>query len=449
MNTLSVFRSSRVVTTEGTQAASVVVQGGRIVGIESVVDVPAGATLVDCGDAALLPGIVDSHAHINEPGRTEWEGFQTATSAAAAGGITTVVDMPLNSIPATVTLAALDTKAASARGQCEIDYGLWGGVIPGNAAELSRMAAAGALGFKAFLCHSGVDEFPNATRADLERALPLLRDAGVPLLVHAELIDSEPPAAGDARAYASYLRSRPASWEVAAVRMMVELCRAHGAPVHIVHLSSADALDDIARAKDEGLPFTVETCPHYLTFAAEEIAPGATHFKCAPPIRERGNRERLWDAVRSGLVDLVVSDHSPCTPGLKRLEEGDFMGAWGGIAGLQFSLSSVWTGAKARGLSLDALVARMCLAPARLTGLSDRKGGIRVGADADLVVFAPEERFTVQERDVRHRHGLTPYCGLELTGRVRQTYLRGACIFDHTASVAPRRAGAWQHRGTR
>ncbi|MHA7631693.1 allantoinase AllB [Corallococcus sp. M7] len=444
---VTVFRSERVVTPEGTRAAAVVVRDGRIEGIHANVDVPKDAQVVDLGRDALLPGIVDSHAHINEPGRTDWEGFATATAAAAAGGITTVVDMPLNSIPATTSLAALRTKAEAASGQCAIDYGLWGGVIPGNANELQSMVDAGAPGFKCFLVHSGVDEFPAATREVLDAAMPILAKAGVPLLVHAELTDHEPPFAGDVRAYASYLASRPAAWEVDAIRMMIDLCRKHRDPVHIVHLSAADALDDIAKAKAEGLPFTVETCPHYLTFTAEEIEAGATHFKCAPPIREAANRERLWDAVKSGLIDLVVSDHSPCTPALKKLEAGDFSGAWGGIAGLQLSVSAVWTGMRAHGMSLDALVDRMAHRTAKLAGLSGRKGAIRPGLDADFVVFAPEARFKVAPEDIRHRHRLTPYAGRELEGRVMRTYLRGQRIFDATEGLTGPRIGQWLPRG--
>ena len=446
MSGVTLFRSERVVTPEGTRAATVVVRDGRIEGVENAVSVPSGARVLDLGRSVLLAGIVDCHAHVNEPGRTEWEGFATATSAAAAGGITTVVDMPLNSIPATTSLAALQTKAEAAEGQCAIDFGLWGGVVPGNLAALEPMARAGALGFKAFLCHSGVEEFPRAGLADLERALPVLARAGVPLLVHAELADLETPPEGDARAYSSYLRSRPASWEVNAVRAMIALCRTHRAAVHIVHLSAADALEDIARAKDEGLPFTVETCPHYLTFAAEDIEAGATHFKCAPPIRERENRERLWEAVGSGLIDLVVSDHSPCTPSLKKLDSGDFAGAWGGISGLQLSLSAVWTGFASHGLALETLSERMSQRTAKLAGLGGRKGSLRKGYDADLVVFAPEEVFTVRAEDLRHRHKVTPYLGRALRGRVQQTYVRGERVFDLAGAPCVTGRGQQQRR---
>jgi len=423
------YRSQRVVTPDGIRDTHVVVEGETIVGLSETVDARSG-TLVDLGDAALLPGIVDCHAHVNEPGRTEWEGFTTATSAAAAGGITTLVDMPLNSIPATTSREALATKAAAAAGQCAVDYGFWGGVVPGNQGELLPMVEAGALGFKAFLIHSGVDEFPMSRREDLARAMPLLAQAGVPLLVHAEKTDHEGEPEGDPRRYETYLRSRPQSWEVEAIRMMIDLCREHRCRVHVVHLSAADALEDIRRAKEEGLPFTVETCPHYLSFAAEEIPDGATFFKCAPPIREAENRERLWEAVESGLIDLVVSDHSPCTPALKKLEAGDFAHAWGGIAGLQLSVAAVWSGMRARGMGLDVLAERMARRPALLAGLSARKGSIEKGKDADLLVFDPDATHAVTAEEIRHRHKVSPYVGKTLHGRVVRTILRGETVFE-------------------
>jgi allantoinase len=417
-----------VVTPSGIRAAHVIVSDGRILDVVDTVD--SRLPVEDLGEAALLPGIVDCHAHVNEPGRTDWEGFATATLAAAAGGITTLVDMPLNSIPATTTRAALATKAKAAKGQCAVDYGFWGGVIPGNQDELLGMVDAGALGFKAFLIHSGVDEFPMSRREDLNLAMPKLAQAGVPLLVHAEKTAHETEPSGDPHRYATFLASRPPSWEVDAIRMMIALCREHRCRVHVVHLSAADALEDLQRAKDAGLPITVETCPHYLTFAAEEIPDGATHFKCAPPIREAANRERLWEAVRSGLIDLVVSDHSPCTPMLKKLEEGDFAHAWGGIAGLQFSMSAVWSGMRARGMDLSTLAERMALAPARLAGLDHRKGSLEKGKDADLLVFDPEGSRRVLPDEIRHRHKVSPYIGKAVAGRVLRTVLRGEPVFD-------------------
>ena len=447
-----VVRSRRVVLPGGVRPAEVVIRDGLI----SEVRPPAhGASagvaseeVVDLGELALLPALVDCHAHINEPGRTEWEGFETATRAAAAGGIGMVVDMPLNSIPATTTLDALKVKAREAEGRCAVDYGFWGGVVPGNVGELEPMVRAGARGFKCFLVHSGVDEFPMATRADLDLAMPVLARLGVPLLVHAELdpgvvAEAAGGSARDVRRYETYLRSRPASWEVEAIRMMIALCRQHRCRVHIVHLSAADALPDIAAAKAEGLPFTVETCPHYLTFSAEEIVEGATHFKCAPPIRERENRERLWDAVRSGVIDFVVSDHSPCTPVLKRREEGDFDAAWGGISSIQFSLPAVWAGMCERGMDLHDLAVRMCERTADFAGVGDRRGRIAPGFEANLVVFDPDASVSPAAADVLHRHPLTPYEGRALRGRVLSTMLRAEPVYEHGRFTEGAPKGRW------
>lgn len=437
--------SRRVVTDSGLREAAVVVSDGRVEAVLSSAKVPQGVDITNVGDQVVMPGVVDCHAHINEPGRTEWEGFETATRAAAAGGISTVVDMPLNSIPATTTLEALRTKAAAAEGRCAIDYGFWGGVIPGNVGELDGMVDAGVTGFKCFLIHSGVDEFPHVTREDLDKAMPVLARRNVPLIVHAELTEHEGAPQGDTRTYQSYLASRPRRWEDDAIRMMVELCRKHRCRVHIVHLSSSDALADIAAAKREGLPFTVETCPHYLTFDAEHIPDGATHLKCAPPIREAENREKLWDALARGTIDMVVSDHSPCTPALKHLERGDFAAAWGGIASLQFSLPAVWTGMRARGHGLEQLARWMCRNPARLTGLEGVKGTLTPGTDADLLVFDPEASFTPEPSRVLHRHPLTPYSGLKLQGVVERTYVRGVPVF--TRGEPPQRpTGRWVRR---
>ncbi|SEU34148.1 allantoinase AllB [Stigmatella erecta] len=437
--------SQRVVTESGVREAAVVIREGKVAAVLPLSEVPAGLPVEHVGQKAVMPGVVDCHAHINEPGRTEWEGFETATRAAASGGITTVVDMPLNSIPATTTLAALQLKAAAAEGHCAIDYGFWGGVIPGNGAELEAMAGAGVTGFKCFLIHSGVDEFPHTTREDLERALPVLARCGVPLIVHAELTPDEKPPQGDTRTYRSYLESRPRQWEDDAIRMMVELCRKHRTRVHIVHLSSSDALPDIAAARREGLPFSVETCPHYLTFDAEHIPDGATFLKCAPPIREAENREKLWEGLARGDIDMVVSDHSPCTPALKHLDKGDFSAAWGGIASLQFSLPAVWTGMRERGHGLEALVRWMCRHPARLIGLEGTKGGLTPGADADLLVFDPDATFTPEAAHVRHRHKLTPYAGRALHGVVERTYLRGEPVYTEGAFAA-RPGGRWVRR---
>ncbi|MCA1567434.1 MAG: allantoinase AllB [Acidobacteria bacterium] len=436
-----VIRSRRVVTPDGIVPASVRVREGRIVAVGALEDVPDNCPLVEVDDgAALLPGLVDTHVHINEPGRTDWEGFNTATRAAAAGGVTTLVEMPLNSIPATTTRDHLETKraAAAAAGKCYVDVGFWGGVVPGNTAELPRMFEGGVFGFKCFLVPSGVDEFAHVSEDDLRAAMPELARMGALLIVHAEtpapieaaLADTAGATADDARRYETFLRSRPKAAEDEAVALMIRLCRETGARVHIVHHSSSSSLALLRAAKDEGLPFTVETCPHYLTFAAEDVPDGATEFKCCPPVRERANRERLWDALDAGTLDLIVSDHSPCPPEMKRREEGDFLKAWGGIASLQLRLPAVWTEARARGHSIERVVEWLAAAPARLVELDGRKGAIRVGCDADLVVFRPDEQFRVEPSMLHHRHKLTPYAGRTLSGVVEATFLRGAKIYE-------------------
>ncbi|QSQ23653.1 allantoinase AllB [Pyxidicoccus parkwayensis] len=442
-----VLRSRRVVTPGGLREAAVVVKDGKVAAVVAPSEIPAGLPVTDVGDKVVMPGVVDSHAHINEPGRTEWEGFETATRAAAAGGITTVVDMPLNSLPPTTTLDALKLKASTAEGRCMVDHAFWGGVIPGNADQLEALIDAGISGFKCFLCPSGVDEFPHSDRAVLDVAMPVLARRGVPLIVHAEL---ESPvrrgaAQADPRTYRGYLESRPKRWENDAIRMMVELARKHGTRVHIVHLSSAEALPILRDARREGLPVSVETCPHYLSFTAEEIQDGATHFKCAPPIREADNRERLWTGLAQGDIELVVSDHSPCTPALKHLEKGDFGAAWGGIASLQLSLPAVWTEARKRGLGLEQLVRWMCEAPAKLVGLEGVKGALVPGADADLVVFDAEASFPVEASRLLHRHPITPYAGRTLYGVVEMTFLRGMKIHERGQPL-PHPVGRWVRR---
>jgi allantoinase len=428
------IRSRRVVTPEGTRAATLHLEGERIAAIE-----PYGAADVDYGDLVVMPGLVDSHVHVNEPGRTEWEGFRTATRAAAAGGITTIVDMPLNSIPATTTLAAFETKREALAGQCVIDVALWGGVVPGNRRELKPMLDGGARGFKCFLVDSGVDEFPHVDERALREAAIELAPTGAPLLVHAELGEHLEPVRGDPDEYVSYLRSRPAQAENAAIELLLRVCRETGARIHIVHLSSAGALEILQRAKDERLPMTAETTPHYLHFEAESVPRGRTEFKCAPPIRERDNRERLWGGLASGLLDLVVSDHSPCTPALK---EGNFQQAWGGIAGLQLVLPIVWTNARARSFSLDDLARWCCASPARLARL-DRKGSIEPGRDADFVVWSPEERFLVTPEIIEHRHKTTPYLGESLYGAVKETWLRGTVVQESSGQVPTPSSGGY------
>jgi allantoinase len=402
---------------------------------------------MDAGDLVVLPGLVDSHVHINDPGRAEWEGFEHATRAAAAGGVTTIVDMPLNSLPPTIDVEAFEAKQRAAKGRAFVDVGFWGGVVPGSGGHLDALYRAGVCGFKCFLAPSGVDEFPPVTEADLREVAPLLERLGAPLLVHAELpvflrdprstpsVDVGRDPSPDPTRYATWLASRPQEAEDAAIDLLIQLARDYALRVHVVHLASARALPRLEAARREMLPVSVETCPHYLQFAAEEIPDGATSFKCAPPIRERANREGLWEGLRRGTIDLVASDHSPSPPALKRLEDGDFVGAWGGIASLQVGAAATWSGAVERGFGIAHLVRWMAEAPARLAGLSGRKGAIAPGHDADLVFWDAEATFAVDARALYHRHPITPYAGMRLRGVVVKTLLRGEVIFEDGASL--------------
>jgi allantoinase len=439
--------SERVVGPGGVAPGCVQVRDGRVVGVQAAA--PLGATVHDVGQLVVMAGLVDTHVHVNEPGRTEWEGFESATRAAAAGGVTTIIDMPLNSIPATTSVAALLTKAEALHGRGFVDVGLWGGVVPGNQGQLEPMVREGALGFKCFMVDSGVDEFGWVDRPQLEAAMQVLALTPAPLLVHAELAAPLDQARRDlaaaplsARQYQRYLSSRPPSAETQAIELLVELCSTTRARTHVVHLSSADALTLVRRARDAGLPFSAETTPHYLRLVAEDIADGHTEFKCAPPIRERANREALWKGLDEGTLSMVVTDHSPCTPELKRLDLGDFEGAWGGIASLQVGLPVVWTEARARGYTVPQLCRWMSEVPAALAGLQGRKGALVPGADADLVVWDPEASFTVTREQLLHRHPLTPYLGQRLFGVVHETYLRGQRVFGEGA-VAVRPMGVW------
>jgi allantoinase len=426
------LHSERTVTPEGIEDAWVVVREGKIL---AVLDVePEGIQIQELHNLVLMPGLIDSHVHINEPGRTEWEGFETATKAAARGGITTLVDMPLNSSPVTTTLAAFEQKLSAANGRMLVNCGFYGGLIPGNTADLEPLLKAGVLGIKAFLSHSGIDEFPNATEADLRAGMPIIAKYGVPLLVHCELVSDHPamhimdthPNAHDA-----WLRSRPKSWENEAVALMIRLCRETGCKTHIVHLSSAEAVPLLQAAIAEGLPITVETCPHYLVFSAEEISDGQTIFKCAPPIREKANNEMLWDALRSGLISMIVTDHSPATPSLKGLEDGRFREAWGGIASLQFSLPAVWTAAQERGFGLLDITKWMSSNVAKFLGLDGHKGKIATGFDADFVVWAPDEKCATEREAIAHRHPVSPYVDRALFGNIYQTYVGGQIAYEH------------------
>lgn len=416
-----VFRARRAITPEGERSCEVGVEGGRIVAVGSGL---SGDRVVELGDdVVLLPGLVDTHVHVNDPGRSEWEGFETATRAAAAGGITTIVDMPLNSLPSTVDVPSLAVKRKTAEGRVHVDAGFWGGAVPGNRGDLRALHDAGVFGFKCFLSDSGVDEFPPLSEAELVACLTELAGLGAMMLVHAE----DPAAIGHAphsARYRDFLRSRPSEAENRAIARLIEAARRTGARVHVLHLSSSDSLPMIARARAEGVPLTVETCPHYLTFAAEEIADGETRFKCCPPIRESAHRDLLWQGLRDGVIDCVVSDHSPCTAELKRLDTGDFGAAWGGISGLQVGLSAVWTEARRRGCALTDVVRWMAERPASLAGLP-AKGRIASGRDADFCVFAPGEEFVVEAGNLWHRNPVTAYDGRRLVGVVRSTWLRG------------------------
>ena len=432
MSTL-VLRSQCVVTPEGERAAAILIENGCISALLSYgAEVAAATEVIDVGDLAILPGVIDPHVHINEPGRTEWEGFATATRAALAGGLTSLVDMPLNSAPVTTSVANLELKRAATRGQLHTNVGFWGGVVPGNSAEIEPLIAAGVLGFKAFLTHSGIDDFPNATEADLRRVMPMLARHRLPLLVHCELSeDNDEWKQNDRRSYPNYLASRPKKWEDDAVALMIRLCEEFNCPVHIVHLSSANSIAPIAAAKARGLPLTVETGQHYLYFNAEDIADGQTQFKCAPPIREKANNDQLWAALQAGIIDFVATDHSPAPPDLKQLASGDFTTAWGGIASLQLALPVLWTAARRRGATLSDMARWLSANPAKLAGQSQRKGQIAVGFDADLIVFDAGKSFVVSAEMIEHKHKVSPYICQELWGVVEQTFLRGERVFQH------------------
>jgi allantoinase len=417
--------SQRVLTPAGMGPAVVLVDGGRIIQVTD--RVPLGWASENLGDAVLMAGIVDSHVHVNEPGRTEWEGWETATRAAARGGVCVLADMPLNSAPVTTSRAALAEKIASMEGKLWMDCALWGGVVPGNVDELAGMAQDGVAGFKAFLCHSGIDDFPAVDRGDLRRAMPILKGCGVPFLFHAELEGEIPPGldAYSVQQYIWWLHSRPREWEDKAIELVIEMVEETGCPAHIVHLSSASALPMLKKARAKGLPITVETCPHYLCLSAEDIGDGLTEYKCAPPIRGRDNREGLWAGLRDGIIDQVVTDHSPCVPNMKHRELGDFEAAWGGIASLQLGLASVWTEGQKRGHSIVDLSRWMSRAPAKLLGLGPLGGTLQAGARADLVSWRPEASFTVEAQNLLQRHPLTPYLGHQLHGCVDNTWVRG------------------------
>ena len=433
-----VIRGERVVTPEGEFAAAIHIRSGVIAAIAAPDRVPPGVPVYDARGSVVMPGVIDTHVHLNEPGRTEWEGFSSGTRSAAAGGVTTLIEMPLNSIPSTTNPAAFREKVGAAAGKLSVDVGFWGGVVPGNADQLAPLWEAGVFGFKCFLVPSGTEEFPCVAESDLRAALPHLAALGATLLVHAELpgpieqaLRKLPKEAASPTQHRSWLAARPRSAENEAIALLLQCSREFHARIHIVHLSCSDAIPLLRQARSDGLAISVETCPHYLTFTSDEIADRATEFKCAPPLRERENREKLWEAMAEGTIDMIATDHAPCPPGMKLPDEGDFLRAWGGIASLQLSLPAVWTAAGPRGYSVTHMANWLCRNPARLAGIERRKGSIAVGCDADLVVWDPDAIFKVDPERLHHRHKITPYAGRELAGVVEATFLRGRQIFDH------------------
>lgn len=397
---------------------------------------------VDHSGHIIMPGIIDAHVHINEPGRTEWEGFDTATQAAAAGGITTLIEMPLNAHPVTTTAAAYYEKQTAAQGKLHVNAGFYGGLVPGNINELEDLIKAGVLGIKCFLTHSGIDEFPNVTEADLDAAMPIIAKYKLPLLVHCELDgDCDHSLATHPTSYTAYLASRPRQWENNAVAMMIRLCRKHDCRVHIVHVSSSDALALIAEAKKEGLPISAETCAHYLYFNAEEIPDGACIYKCAPPIREKENNQRLKEALLSGVLDFITTDHSPAPANIKEMETGNLQKAWGGIAGLQFLLPASWTALREM-MPIEKFIPLITSHPAAFAGLGQRKGQIAVGYDADLLIWSPDEEKKVESADILFRHKISPYIGCTLSGVVKQTIVNGETVFNHNL-IINKNKGEW------
>ncbi|KPJ15053.1 Allantoinase [Papilio machaon] len=443
---LQLFLSKRVVTATGEADGGVLVQNGQIQDIltreqaNTFIAENEDIKVVDGGDLALMAGVVDSHVHVNEPGRTAWEGFRTATSAAAAGGITTIVDMPLNSIPPTTTLENLKVKASSAQGNVFVDVGFWGGVIVDNQDSLKDLVKAGVVGFKCFLCPSGVDEFPNVEAKDLEKAFAALEGTGSLLAFHAEVQEDNEEIEKkifkkDPEEYTTYLESRPPKMELDAISLISSFLNKTNVRVHVVHVSSASVVPLLNKARQQRVAagntawrggVTAETCHHYLSISAEQIPRGRSEYKCAPPIRDLDNKEKLWQYLLDDKLDMVVSDHSPCTPELKCSNN---LEAWGGISSVQFGLSLFWTEASARGLDLTSISKYMCSAPAQLCGIQHRKGALKPGLDADIIFFDPDAQFTVTADIIRHKNKLTPYIGKTLKGVVKKTYLRGELIY--------------------
>jgi allantoinase len=427
------IKSKNILTPSGMMDGYVLISDGKISDVVTAIPSEINFDVDDVGESVVMPGVIDPHVHINEPGRTDWEGFNTATRAAAAGGVTTLIEMPLNASPVTTTKNNFQLKLDATKNQLHVNCGFWGGVVPDNYNDLEELLQSGVFGLKAFLTHSGIDEFPNTTNEHLHKALLLLKKYNKPLLVHCELdalhsglklLEDNPDS------YVAYMKSRPPIWEDNAIKRMIVLCRETGARVHIVHLSSANTLDLIRKAKEEGLPLTVETAQHYLFFTAEKIPDGGTEYKCAPPIRQKANNELLWEALLDGTIDFVATDHSPAPPEMKEIASGNFMKAWGGIAGLQFALSALWTKASMRKIPLTTIAKWLCENPAKFTQLST-KGKIEKNFDADIVVWDPNKKFIVKESNVQHKHKLTPYLNLGLSGVIEQTYVGGIKVFDN------------------
>lgn len=433
------IHSKRVMLASGLQDASILIDNGKITSIiEGKADKTMARTLVHAGDSVVMPGLIDCHVHINEPGRSYWEGFETATQAAAAGGVTSLVDMPLNSTPVTTSVNNLRKKAEAARGKLFVNCAFWGGIVPGNSSELEALLKAGVPGFKVFLTHSGIEDFPNTSLKELEKIAPVLAKYNVPLLVHAELESANPAIRElekDPCSYPAYLHSRPRSWEDQAIKAMIDLCEKHRLRVHIVHLSSSDSIEQIRVARNKNLPLSVETCPHYLYFNAEKIPDADTRFKCAPPIREKENNDQLWKALEEGLIDFIVTDHSPAPPEIKEQLSGNLKDAWGGIASLQFSLPVMWTLCLQHKIPLQQISQWMSTRIADFMGWKN-KGRIEIGADADLVIWSPEKKIKVSKNLIRFKHKITPYEGELLSGLIEKTYVGGNLVYDRGSFVS-------------
>lgn len=427
----SIFHSKNVLTPVGIKEAYIFIEDGKITDVTEKYSGNASMSIEDFGDKVIMPGIIDTHVHINEPGRTDWEGFLTATKSAAAGGITTLIDMPLNSSPVTIDRASFEEKLISTKDKLYVNVGFYGGLIHGNSGEVKKLIEDGVTGIKAFMIDSGIDEFPFAREEDLREAMEVISKYKIPLLVHAELESPiEQLKDYDPCSFRSFVENRPAKWETDAVKLLIDLSKEYSCHVHIVHVAARESIALISQAKKDGIIITAETCPHYLYFSSENIPDNETIYKCTPPIRNKNNQEMLWEGIESGVLDMIVSDHSPCTPDLKETESCNFEKAWGGISGLQFSLPVVWTEAKKRGITLERVSELMSTNPAKLAGLDKTKGKIAAGYDADFAVFSPNKAFKVTDKIIQHKHKVTPYLDAELTGVVESTIVNGCKVYD-------------------